>query len=80
MAIIASGDRTEQVRTISAPTLVVHGRDDKLLPMAGGRATADAIAGARLELIDGMGHDLPEQLWDRFADLIAENAARARLS
>ena len=77
MAIIASGDRTEQIREITAPTLVVHGSDDKLLPMAGGRATADAIPGARLEVIDGMGHDLPEQLWERFADLIAGNAARA---
>jgi hypothetical protein len=38
---------------------------------------ADAIPGARLELIDGMGHDLPAQVWDRVADLIAENAARA---
>ena len=77
MAIIASGDRTDELRRIKAPTLAIHGSDDKLLPPAGGRAVADAIPGARLELIDGMGHDLPVQVWDRVADLIAENAARA---
>lgn len=77
MAIIASGDRTAELRTIRAPTLAIHGADDKLLPAAGGRAVADAIPGARLEVIDGMGHDLPFQLWGRVADLIAENAARA---
>jgi pimeloyl-ACP methyl ester carboxylesterase len=77
MAIIASGDRTAELRRIEAPTLAIHGTDDKLLPPAGGRAVADAVPGARLELIDGMGHDLPVQVWDRVADLIAENAARA---
>jgi pimeloyl-ACP methyl ester carboxylesterase len=77
MAIIASGDRTEEIRRIRAPTLAIHGADDKLLPKAGGEAVADAIPGARLEVIEGMGHDLPEQLWERFADLIEENASRA---
>jgi pimeloyl-ACP methyl ester carboxylesterase len=77
MAIMASGNRTKEIREVSCPTLVIHGRDDKLLPPAGGRVVAKEIPGARLELIDGMGHDLPEQLWPRFADLIAENAARA---
>ena len=77
MAILASGDRTAELRTIRSPTLAIHGSDDKLLPPAGGRAVADAIPGARLELIDGMGHDLPTQLWPRVADLIADNAARS---
>ena len=77
MAIMASGDRTAELRRIQAPTLAIHGSDDKLLPPAGGRAVADAVPGARLELIDGMGHDLPTQVWDRVADLIAENAGRA---
>ena len=63
---------------VSLPVRVIHGREDKLLPSAGGEATAQAIAGARLELIDGMGHDLPIELWPRFAGLIAENAARAK--
>lgn len=77
-AIVASGDRTRELAAITAPTLVVHGRDDKLVPSAAGVATARAIAAARLELIDGMGHDLPVELWPHFADLIAENAARAK--
>lgn len=76
-AIIASGNRTAEIRTTTCPTLVIHGLADKLLPAAGGRAVARAIPGARIELIEGMGHDLPAELWPRFADLIAENAARA---
>jgi len=77
-AIVASGDRTRDLASITAPTLVLHGTEDKLLPRAGGIATAEAIPAARLELIEGMGHDLPVELWPRFADLIAENAARAK--
>jgi pimeloyl-ACP methyl ester carboxylesterase len=52
-------------RQITAPTVVLHGRADKLQPPFGGRVVARAIRGARLVLLDGMGHDLPEQLWDR---------------
>jgi pimeloyl-ACP methyl ester carboxylesterase len=78
MAIAASGDRTEALRALDVPTLVIHGTDDPLVDVSGGKATAAAILGARLELIEGMGHDLPRELWPRFVDLIAENAARAR--
>jgi pimeloyl-ACP methyl ester carboxylesterase len=78
MAIVASGDRTDEIRGITAPTLAIHGRDDKLLPAAGGEAVAAAIPAARFELIDGMGHDLPEQLWPRIVASIAENAGRAK--
>ena len=74
---LSEADVSEALREVRVPTLVIHGRDDKLLPAAGGKAVAKAIPGARLELIDGMGHDLPEELWPRFADLIAENAERA---
>jgi pimeloyl-ACP methyl ester carboxylesterase len=77
-AIVASGDRTRELASITAPTLVIHGTDDKLLPRAGGIATAEAIPAARLELIEGMGHDFPVQLWPRFAELIIGNAARAK--
>src|SRR4051794_25715606 len=56
-AIWASGDRTEAVRGIAAPTLVVHGEVDPLIPVAGGRATAAAIEGSELIVIEGMGHD-----------------------
>ena len=76
-AIIASGDRTPLLRTITAPTLVIHGLRDKLVPLSGGRATARAIPGARLLTIEGMGHDLPRAAWPRILDAIEENAARA---
>jgi pimeloyl-ACP methyl ester carboxylesterase len=76
-AVIESGDRTAKVRRISVPTLVVHGKSDKLVRPSGGRATAKAIPGARLMLIDGMGHDLPVQVWPRLIDAIVENAGRA---
>jgi pimeloyl-ACP methyl ester carboxylesterase len=76
-AIIHSGDRTPLLRTIKAPTLVIHGAKDKLVPPSGGRATARAIPGARLLLIEGMGHDIPRALWPRMLDAIEQNAARA---
>jgi pimeloyl-ACP methyl ester carboxylesterase len=76
-AIVASGDRTPLLRTITAPTVVIHGTKDKLVPTSGGRATAKAIPGARLVLIEGMGHDLPRGAWPRMLDALADNAARA---
>jgi pimeloyl-ACP methyl ester carboxylesterase len=76
-AITASGDRTQALRGVRAPTTVIHGDRDPLIRPAGGRATARAVPGARLKTIDGMGHDLPRQLWPVFAGEIAANAARA---
>jgi pimeloyl-ACP methyl ester carboxylesterase len=76
-AIIASGNRTKALASIRVPTLVIHGTDDKMVAPSGGKATAKAIPGARLELIPGMGHDLPVALWPRFAKLIAEQAHAA---
>jgi pimeloyl-ACP methyl ester carboxylesterase len=76
-AIIASGDRTPLLRTITAPTVVIHGHKDRLVPTSGGRATAKAIPGARLVIIEGMGHDLPRGAWPRMLDEIEHNAARA---
>lgn len=70
-AILASGDRTTEVSAIRAPTLVLHGTSDRLVNVSGGKATAKAIAGAKLELIDGMGHDLPRGVWPRIVDAIA---------
>ena len=58
--------------------MVIHGTDDLLIDVSGGKATAAAIPGARLELIPGMGHDLPRELWPRFVDLIVANTERAR--
>jgi pimeloyl-ACP methyl ester carboxylesterase len=76
--IIASGNRTADLRRITAPTVVVHGTADRLVKPSGGRATARAIPGARLLMIDGMGHDLPRGAWPRIIDAIVENAARAQ--
>jgi len=73
-AIAASGDRTEALRHITAPTLVIHGTVDKMIRPSGGRATAKAIPGARLMMIEGMGHDLPRGVWPRILDGIAEHA------
>ncbi len=76
-AIIASGDRTAEVREITAPTLVVHGTADPLVRPSGGRATARAIRGSKLLRIERMGHDLPRAIWPQLIDAIAENASRA---
>ena len=77
-AIVASGDRTEALHGLDVPTVVIHGRDDPLIGVSGGEATAAAIPDAELVLIDGMGHDLPPAAWERLADSIVANAARAR--
>ncbi|SDZ42499.1 Pimeloyl-ACP methyl ester carboxylesterase [Micromonospora pattaloongensis] len=76
-AIFRSGDRTPQVRTITAPTLVIHGDRDRMVHPTGGAATAAAIAGARLESIPGMGHDLPSGAWPVLLDLIDDHARRS---
>ena len=76
-AIIASGERTERLRSVTAPTVVVHGTNDRLVNPSGGRATAKAIPGARLVRVEGMGHDLPRGAWPQIIGAITENAARA---
>jgi pimeloyl-ACP methyl ester carboxylesterase len=76
-AIIASGNRTAELRRITAPTLVIHGRADPLVAYTGGRATARAIPGAQLMSVEGMGHDLPRAIWPRLIEAIAVHAARA---
>ncbi len=76
-AIAATGDRTRRLRAITAPTLVIHGTVDKMIRPSGGRATARAIPGARLLLIEGMGHDLPRGAWPRLIDAIAGHARAA---
>ena len=73
-AIWANGDRRPRLGRITAPTLVIHGADDPLVPVEGGRDTAATIPGARLVEIPGMGHDLPTALIGRITDLIAEHA------
>ncbi len=76
-AIVADGDRTALLSHIRAPTQVLHGLDDPLVPVAAGRDLAARIEGARLDIVEGMGHDLPMALWPRFVQAIGEAAARA---
>lgn len=76
-AVIKSGDRTEQLRSIQIPTLVIHGENDKMIDVSGGRATAAAIRDAELVTFEGMGHGLPKQLWSEFAMRIANVIYRA---
>jgi pimeloyl-ACP methyl ester carboxylesterase len=76
-AIVASGNRTKELRRIKVPTLVIHGSEDRMISPSGGRATAKAIPGAKLMKIKGMGHDLPAAAWDQMIDGIEENARRA---
>jgi pimeloyl-ACP methyl ester carboxylesterase len=75
--IFASGDRTAEVGQIDAPTLVIHGNRDRMIAPTGGAATARAIRGARLEIIAGMGHDLPKGAWERVINLITDHVASA---
>jgi pimeloyl-ACP methyl ester carboxylesterase len=76
-AISASGDRTAALRRLSLPATVIHGDRDPLIRPSGGRATARAIPDARLRIFEGLGHDLPRELWPAFAEEIAATAARA---
>jgi proline iminopeptidase len=71
-----NGDRSPQLRNIACPTLVIHGKDDPLVPYACGVDTAVKIPNSRLALIDGYGHDFPPQLYERFGDLIAGHALK----
>ncbi len=77
VATLASGDRTVRLRQLTVPALVIHGLADSMCDVSGGRATADAIPGAELILIEGMGHDLPPGLRSRLAALVAEFVWRA---
>ena len=76
-AVLGSGSLLRYDRQITAPTVVIHGKADKLMRPFGGRAIARAIKGARLVLIDGMAHDLPEQLWDQIVGELKTNFAEA---
>jgi pimeloyl-ACP methyl ester carboxylesterase len=77
VAVFSSINRRPALHGVRAPTLVIHGTADRLVPPRAGRYAARAIRGARLMEIPGMGHDFPPVLWQRIADAIADNAARA---
>jgi pimeloyl-ACP methyl ester carboxylesterase len=77
MAVLADADRTSLLPRIGVPTVVIHGQEDPLVPAVCGVELARHIAGAQLDLIPGMGHDLPDELLERIADDLARNARRA---
>lgn len=76
-AVLTTADRTEELRRLSIPTVVIHGSDDPLVDISGGRATAAAIRGAKFIEMPGMGHDVPIEAWPTIRDEIVSNAKRA---
>ncbi len=73
-AILAMGNRKEQLKTVKVPTLVIHGDADPLVPVEGGIDTAEAVPGAELLIIKGMGHDIPPEVFSQIIDAIARHA------
>jgi len=76
VGIMASGDRTSSLRDVTAPTVVIHGVEDPLVTPSGGEATAKAVPGADLVNVEGMGHDLPIQVWPQIIDVIVDNTGK----
>ena len=77
-AILASGDRSERLASVTAPTLVIHGADDPLVPLAHGRASARVIPGAKLLVVEGLGHGIAyPTLWDEIVDAIMQHTSAA---
>lgn len=76
-AILAAPDRTAALASVAVPTLVVHGTADPLVHPSGGQATAEAVPGAKLVVIEGLGHDLPAPVWDQLLDEIDALCRRA---
>lgn len=76
-AVMASGNRAPALASVRTATLVVHGDADPLVPLEGGRDTADAIPGAELLVIEGLGHELPPQVWPRVIDAISAHTEKA---
>jgi pimeloyl-ACP methyl ester carboxylesterase len=75
-AIMASGGRREKLMSVNIPTLVIHGDADPLVPIEGGSDTAKAIPGAELIIMEGMGHDLPLELWPQLIDAIVKHISK----
>lgn len=78
-AIIASGDRRPLLASLQVPTLVIHGSDDPLIPVEGGKDTVRTIPGASLMIIDGMGHDMPKGVWSQIAEAVSNHASQANV-
>ncbi len=77
LAVLTQPNRSQRLHSVRVPTLVVHGLADKMVHVSGGRATASAVPGAELLLVDGMGHDLPPALFETFVAAIRRTADRA---
>jgi pimeloyl-ACP methyl ester carboxylesterase len=77
LAVLTQPNRTVALRSVRLPVLVIHGLNDRMVHVSGGRATSSAVPGSELLLIDGMGHDMPRDLWPVFADGIRRNADRS---
>ena len=80
IAVVASGDRTPRLRGLRVPALVIHGADDPMCNVSGGRATAAAIPGAELVVFDHMGHGMPRPLWPELTTHIVDLVRRADAS
>jgi pimeloyl-ACP methyl ester carboxylesterase len=78
VAILAQPDRSRRLRSVRVPTLVIHGMNDKMVHVSGGRATSRSVPGSELLLVPGMGHDVPEPLHETFVDAIRRVADRAQ--
>jgi pimeloyl-ACP methyl ester carboxylesterase len=77
VAVLAAEPRLERLKKVRVPTLVIHGKDDVLVPVNNGRIVAAAVPGARLLEFEGMGHDLPRRVWPQVLDAIVANARKA---
>jgi len=77
VAVLTAPNRTRALRSLRIPTTVVHGLNDRMVHVSGGRATARVIPGCELVLVPGMGHDIPPALFEQFALIIRRTAARA---
>ncbi|UCD01449.1 MAG: alpha/beta hydrolase [Promethearchaeota archaeon] len=76
-ATLSMGNRKPALASIKAPTLVIHGSEDPLMPPDGGKDTAEAITGSDLLIIEGMGHSMPPEIWPQLLDAVTKNASKA---
>jgi pimeloyl-ACP methyl ester carboxylesterase len=77
LAIVASGSRAAELARLAVPTLVIHGEHDAVIDVSGGTRTAELVPGAELDVVEGMGHDLPSYFWPRIVEGVTKLAARS---
>jgi pimeloyl-ACP methyl ester carboxylesterase len=78
MAISAGGSRKTKLTSVNVPTLIIHGGDDPVVSVEGGKDTAKSIPRAELLIIEGMGHALPREAWPQIIDAISANADKVK--